>query len=183
MSIEFELVSFELGGVLPYGWEPFLGKFGGGIMGHEFTMVGTFKIKNKWKFSKGKTVSQLPNLIWAEKEFWFEGNLGGTSWTYKGENDKGDLYQSAPRSPTWGGFRQGIDDPRGHIWVETPGGDIDSSLHNKLLNLQQYAMVVMANSDIASLKTTKAYRDAARLENVGGKYNESKLKRWWLTAE
>jgi len=100
MSIKFENVSFNLGGVLPYGWEPFLGKFGGSIMGHEFTMVGTFKILKHWKMSKGKTVKDLPLLQWKEKEFWYEGNEGGASWVYKGETDKGDLYLTAPNSPT-----------------------------------------------------------------------------------
>jgi len=184
MSITFELVSFELGGVLPFGWQPFVGKYGVGTIGHEFSMVGTFKIKSGWEMKRGKRVSNLPALEWREKEFWYQGNLEGTEWTYKGETDKGDLYQSNPKSPTWGGFNQsGSTDPRRHGWVDNPGQDVNSKLHDKLLTPLQRLMVNTGKSDLIQLKATQPYKDAFALHNTSGNYNKGQLKMWWMAAE
>ena len=134
MSIKFELVSFELGGILPYGWSNFLSKFGGKIIGHEFTMVGVFRIVSKWNFSGGKNFTPLPSLRWAEKEFWWEGD-GHGGFAYKGDTNKGDLYQTAPGSPTWSGFAQGNREPYLQRWVSEPGNGIATELRSKLFTV------------------------------------------------
>ncbi len=183
MSIKFENLGFELGGILPYGWEPYVGNFNGSVMGHEFTMVGLFKIINEWRFGRGKVVDKLPLLQWKEKEFWYEGNVGGTSWEYKGETDKGDLYLTAPKSPTWGGFAQGKVDPRSHTWVSNPGCDVKLALHSKLLSHKHIGYVQAANGNISTLKAGKAYRDLETQANIRGKRNESEIAMWYLIAE
>lgn len=182
MSIKFEIVSFELGNVLPYGWPPFLGKWSGTIMGHEFTMVGVIKLKSEWKMKKGKHINDLSALQWREKEFWFEGTSGG-GWIYKGETNKGDLYQSNPTSVTWGGFGQEKTDVRNYTWISIPGCNIHSTLQNKLLTPLQRGYLTTANSDIQSVKISRDYTRLQRQANVRGKRNESEIKMWWLIAD
>ena len=185
MSIQFTPRSFGLGNVLPFGWEPYPGKWGGKIIGHEFTMVGTFKLKSKWIFGKSKHIaSSLPALQWREREYWWEGASNG-GWTYKGCNDKGDLYRSSPSSLTWGGFKQSrISDVRNENWIEIPGSDVrPASLHRKLLSLKQQQLVAIANSDVKSVKTSPAYKALQRQsQQIKGKYNESKIEMWWAIA-
>lgn len=151
-------------------------------MGHEFTMVGVFKLTNNWSFRTKRDMFTLPALIWKEKEFWWERNTSG-GWDYKGETDKGDLYQSAPGSPTWGGFAQGKTDVRSHNWVSAPGSDIRTELHTKLFSPSHQSLVNQAKADIALAKQSKTYRQLEAQANIRGRRNESELAQWWYLAE
>ena len=184
MSIKLELQSFVLGGVAPYGWHPFPGKWNGSIMGHEFTMVGTFKLKLHSSFigKNSQTIADLPALSWREREFWWERNHAG-GWDFKGETDKGDLYQSNPGSPTWGGFAQGVTDVRGKVYLSDPGYNINPLLRGKLLTMEQRALVTAADLAIQALKGSSKYKEYEKLSNTPGKRNEGQLKLWWLVAE
>jgi hypothetical protein len=183
MAIKFELVSFELGGVLPYGWGSFLSKFAGKIMGHEFTMVGTFKISSKWQFS-GRSADTLPALRWAEKEYWWEGKDDG-SWEYKGETDKGDLYQTAPGSPTWGGFAQGKDNPYQQMWVSKPGDPVARELRTKLFTQAQQLLVNVAEDDLRGVTSSRAYTVLQTEKNTarGNRGLEIDNELWFMCAE
>lgn len=184
LSIKFEFVSFEMGDVLPYGWIPFPGQWNGTIMGHEFTMVGTFKIKRAFVLKSGKHITNsLPALEWKEKEFWYEGTPGGASWKYLGETDKGDLYQTNPSSPTWGGFSQGKTKPDQHNWIRNPGCDVNSTLHAKLLSLKQINNVHMPKMEILRMEQSKSYQATEVLKNTRGHRDEALLKQWWMAAE
>lgn len=184
MSIKLELKSFELGGVAPYGWAPFPGKFNGTIMGHEFTMVGTFKLKaqNSLFGKNAQTLDSLPTLSWREREFWWERNSSG-GWDFKGETDKGDLYLSSPGSPTWGGFAQGVTDIRDQHYLMNPGYNIDQTLRNKLLTPGQLGLVSAAGAVLMSIKTSSKYKELEKLKNMPGKRNETETKMAWLVAE
>lgn len=184
MSIKFELAAFELGAVLPYGWGNFPGKWNGTIMGHEFTMIGVFKVVSKWDFSKGKSATTLPSLRWAEREFWWEGDgLGG--WTYKGATDKGDLYTTAPASPTWGGFAQGKTEPFMQEWVSRPGFGIASELRTKLLSPSQQLMVQAAENALRLVKTSLSYTQLQTEKSTarGKRGLEIDNDLWFLCAE
>lgn len=111
MSIKLELQSFELGGVAPYGRAPAPGNWNGSIMWHEFTMAGVFKLSLQTSFigKNTQTMTALSSLSWKEREFWWEKSSAGGGG-FRISNDKGDLYQSGPASPTWGGFAQGVTD-------------------------------------------------------------------------
>ncbi|MES2188090.1 MAG: hypothetical protein V4505_26300 [Pseudomonadota bacterium] len=182
MPLKLKLKSFSLGNVLPYGWAPFPGKFGGGIMGHEFTMVGIFELVSEWSFSNSRQIFTLPLLEWREKEFWWERN-GSGEWIYLGETDKGDLYQTAPGSPTWNGFAQGKNDVRDHTWISKPGSDIAKTLHMKLFSSAQQGLIATAEGQVATLKGGKKYRDLDAQANIQGKRNLSEQSQWWLIAE
>lgn len=184
MAIKLELQSFELGGVAPYGWAPFPGKWGGSIMGHEFTMVGSFKtsLQSKMFGKNDLTITDLPALSWREREFWWERNSGG-GWDFKGETDKGDLYQSNPRSPTWGGFAQGITDARDKRFISEPGSDVAATLRGKLLTSAQAAQANAAAMVIQKAKMGSKYKDYEKLSNTPGKRNEGGLAMWWYLAE
>lgn len=184
MSFKLKLKSFSLGNVLPYGWAPFPGKFGGGIMGHEFTMVGVFELVSEWSFGgNSRKLLTLPQLEWREKEFWWERRTDSGDWVYLGETDKGDLYRTSPGSPTWNGFAQGKTDVRDHGWVGKPGSDIAENLHMKLFNLEQQGLIATARGQVATLKQGKKYRDLEAQANVTGKRNLSEQSQWWLIAE
>ena len=184
MSIKLELQSFELGGIAPYGWEPHPGNWGGSIMGHEFTMVGVFKLSLQSSLigKSTQTISDLPTLSWREREFWWERNASG-SWDFKGETDKGDLYQSNPGSPTWGGFAQGVTDVRDKMYLSEPGYNIKPLLRGKLLTMEQAAMVSAAAMTIQPLKMQPKYKEYEKLANTPGKRDEGGLKLWWYVAE
>ena len=185
MSIKFELVSFELGGVLPYGWSNFLSKFGGKIMGHEFTMVGVFRIVSKWNFSAGKTVTPLPSLRWAEKEFWWEGD-GHGGFVYKGDTNKGDLYQTAPKSPTWSGLAQGNIEPYVQRWVSHPPGDgIPIELRSKLLTPQHCLLIETAKADLHALSRTQPFTQLMQEKQTAGGSRGLEIdnKLWFLAAD
>lgn len=184
MSIKLELQSFELGGIAPYGWEPLPGNWNGSIMGHEFTMVGVFKLSLQSSLigKNVQTIDELPTLSWREREFWWEKNSSG-SWDFKGETDKGDLYQGSPGSPTWGGFAQGVTDVRGKMFLSDPGYNIKPLLRGKLLTLEQAAMASAAGMVIQPLKASPKYKEYEKLSNTPGKRDEGSLKLWWLVAE
>lgn len=184
MSIQLQLQSFELGGVAPYGWSPFPGKWNGSIMGHEFTMVGVFKLKLQSSLlgKNTQTIDNLPALSWREREFWWERNSSG-GWDFKGETDKGDLYQSSPGSPTWGGFAQGITDVRGRVYLSDPGYNVSQLLRPKLLTMEQLSMISTANLTIQALKATSRYKEYDKLAMTPGKRDEGGIKLWWLVAE
>jgi len=176
VTFRIRLESFSLGGVLPYGWQPFDGKFGGGIMGHEFTMVGVFELKQEKQPLFGKRKQQtikLPRLVWREKEFWWERNSSG-GWDYKGETDKGDLYQTSPGSPTWSGFAQGKNENRDHLWLQIPGADVAPELRLKLYTDEHRRLVMAAEGIVNRLKVDKPFQDLVKLEKIRGRYNESK---------
>jgi hypothetical protein len=183
MSIRFELVSFELGGILPYGWGSFLSKFGGRIMGHEFTMVGTFRVTSRFQFS-GRSGDTLPPLRWAESEYWWEGRDDG-SWEYKGETDKGDLYQSAPGSPTWGGFAQGKTEPWQQTWVSNPGEPVQRELRTKLLTPGQCTLVSVAEAELQPVKTSSKYMKLSAEKNTarGSRGLEIDNELWFMCAD
>lgn len=184
MSIKLELQAFELGGIAPYGWAPFPGKWGGSIMGHEFTMVGNFRLSLQSSlFGKNtQTVTDLPALSWREREFWWEQNSSG-GWDFKGETDKGDLYQSSPGSPTWGGFAQGTTDVRDKHFLAEPGYNIVPLLRSKLLTTAQAALVNAAGMVAQQAKMSAKHKEYEKLANMPGKRNENELKAWWLVAE
>jgi hypothetical protein len=183
MSIKFELSAFELGGIQPYGWGVFPGKWDGGVMGHEFTMVGVFKVLSKFHFSKGKTVDTLPALIWREKEFWWDGSTG--VWEYKGESDKGDLYVSNPNSPTWSGFAQGKTEPNHHLWVSEPGGSVTENLRTRLFTATQRMQVQAAEAELRNVKSSVAYMKLAteKLTARGNRGFEILDQQWFMCAE
>jgi hypothetical protein len=185
MTFNIKLESFSLGGVLPYGWAPFPGKWNGDIMGHEFTMVGVFSLKEEKQsfFGKKKVqeLIQLPRLIWREKEFWWERNTSG-GWDYKGETDKGDLYQSSPGSPTWSGFAQGKTDNMAHLWLAIPGADVRQELRLKLYDDEQRRLVIAAEGIVNRMKVDKPYQDLLKLETIRGRYNEAKEGQFDLTV-
>lgn len=183
MAFKIKLESFSLGGVLPYGWQPFPGKWNGDIMGHEFTMVGVFSLKEDKPALFGKKKVQelirLPRLIWREKEFWWERNSTG-GWDYKGETDKGDLYQSAPGSPTWSGFAQGKSTNGEHLWLYIPGADVRTELRLKLYDDEHRRLVMAAEGIVNGVKVDKPFKDMLKLEQVRGRYNEAKEAQFGL---
>lgn len=183
MSIKFELASFELGGVQPYGWGSFPGKFLGKIIGHEFTMVGLIKLVDKWNIGRGKTVSALPKLQWREREFWWDGSSG--RWEFKGETDKGDLYASSPTSPTWAGFAQGKVNPSDHNWLVTPALGIDLELRPKLLSGKQQICLQEVENDLRLVQASKKHMDLVQEERAarGQRMWALKDEIWFLCAE
>lgn len=132
MSIRFQLAYFRLGGILPYGWANFLGEFNGRIMGHEFTLVGGFRVVSYRQVLR-RSVQPLPHLRWSEREYWWQGRPDG-SWEYMGENDKGDLYRSNPRSKTWGGFTCYGPEPSDGLWLADPGLPVRSAVQDRCGN-------------------------------------------------
>ena len=180
MAIKLKLKSFELGKVLPYGWAPFPGKWNSTIMGHEFTMVGTFEFESSF-FGKN-VLFTLPTLSWREREFWWELSDGG-SWTYLGDTDKGGLYATAPGSPTWGGFAQGIDDIRNHHWVATPGAPVGQAVQTKLYNPAQLLVISNMKRELGALERTKKFLDLKLRENTRGHANEAQIAMAWARVE
>lgn len=179
MAIKLKLKKFELGSVLPYGWAPYPGTLPE-TMGHEFTMVATFEFESSF-FGKN-VLFDLPRLNWREKEMWWE--LGGDgAWAYLGETDKGDLYTSAPNSPTWGGFAQNINDIRGHGWIYEPGSPIGSAVRSRLLNPAQQLEISNMTQELATLGRTKKLIDLELLEKKQGKYNEARIAMAWARIE
>lgn len=178
MSIRFDLVSFQLGRILPYGWPRFIGAFGGKIMGHEFTMVASFRVVSYWRVGS-KAVQPLPRLRWAEKEYWWELRADG-EWEYKGENDKGDLYQGRPNSPTWGGFAQGKTEAYQGIWLSEPGFPVSRRLRPQLLTDSQQAQVQMAEADLERVRQRPAFK---ALYGDGYGSNREQNQIWFMFAE
>lgn len=120
------VTSLSFGGVTPYGWMPVPGNFNGKVFGHEFVVVANVALdvaSRRSLLGHDRTdIGDIPDLVWREREFWWEHDDVSGDYVYKGKNEKGDLYRRSPRSPTWGGFGRGSREA--FLWLTHPAAQV-----------------------------------------------------------